>query len=130
MPRITVDPAARAARSAPAATDEKYGSVMSWTIRVRVEERPRAIACAAALGAYRSSAAEASTRSRRSGLTVRSLLPLMAREAVDNETPAALATSLSVTTGGTLAPNPRYLDIEILSGFQLPPDDAAMRALA
>jgi hypothetical protein len=26
------------------------------------------------------------------------LLPLMAREAVDNETPAALATSLRVTT--------------------------------
>ena len=87
----------------------------SWTISDSVVERPRAMAWAAALGAYLSSAAAAMTRSRSSGLTVRSLLPLMARDAVDKETPAALATSLSVTTRGTLAANSRYLDIEILS---------------
>ncbi len=78
--------------------DEKYGSVMSWTMSDSVEERPRAIAWAAAFGAYRSSSAAARTRSRSVALTVRSLLPLMARDAVDKETPAALATSLSVTT--------------------------------
>ena len=98
MPRITVEPAALAARDTPAAMELKYGSVRSWTIRDKVVDRPRAMACAAAFGAYRSSAAAASTRSRSSGLTVRSLLPLIAREAVDSETPAALATSLSVTT--------------------------------
>jgi len=41
---MTVEPAARAARDTPAATDEKYGSVMSWTMSDRVVERPRAIA--------------------------------------------------------------------------------------
>ena len=98
MPRITVEPAARAARETPAAIELKYGSVMSWTISERVVERPRAMAWAAAFGVYCISVAAASTRSRSSALTVRSLLPLMAREAVESETPAAFATSLRVTT--------------------------------
>src|ERR671925_692793 len=58
-----------------------------------LEALARAWACA--LGAYASSAAAASTRSRRSARTC--AVPLSTRDAVASETPAFLATSCNVT---------------------------------